>query len=161
MTREEKTKLYLESFREAKKEANDALTARDEAAQRLDRANAACFAWKTIAEQAGIDLENQSQESDPPPVTSTMPPATGYIPTRQRRAQSHQPSNGSESKAEFVRRMIERAGTNGTTPAEIKEAAERAGITGYAGYPYTVIYKFKEQKKIATNAAGRLVLLPT
>jgi hypothetical protein len=151
MTREEKTKLYLESFREAQKEATDALRARDEAGERLERANAACHAWKTIAEQAGIDLNARNNGAHPGNNRTEATPQSS----------SSEPIDPSRiSKSEYVRLLIERAGTHGITSAEIKAEAAKAGVKAYVGFPYTVINKLKNNKKVATNAAGLLVLLP-
>jgi hypothetical protein len=143
---DERNQFYLESFRLAQKEAAEAFAARERAQERLDRANAACMAWKTIAEQAGVEIS-----------------AKNVQPQQQKATEPHVSSESEDafvdiSKAEFVRLSIERAGLNGTTPLEIKEAAVKAGIELYKGYPYTVIYKLKEHKKVRENEKGRLVL---
>ena len=57
-----------------------------------------------------------------------------------------------------MRRVISRAGAVGATPAEIKEAAIRAGIEINLGYPYSVIQKLKLRGLIKETPNGRYVL---
>jgi hypothetical protein len=146
MTQEERNQLYLESYRASLKEAADALAARDEAQKRLDLANSASMAWKTIIDQAGLTAPNGSAQ-----------PSTSAGQSRKIASEPNSAIDATPNKAEFVRSAIISAGTYGITPAEIKTASTNAGIDVYAGYPYTVIYKLKEQKKVTENSKGRLV----
>jgi len=143
MTKEERNKLYLESYRNAQREAGEAMKARDEAQERFNRAAEACAAWKTITEQAGIDIEAHRNGTSP---------STGATPTPNPNPAT--PIN----KADFVRTVIANAGQSGITSGDIKAAAIKAGIKPYVGYPYTVINKLKDKGEITVNAANKWVV---
>ncbi len=151
MTTSERNKFILESSAMADDEALEALKARDEAQERLDRANARKHAYAILKQEYGLTEETT--------VESSPTEGSAYVPPRQRLTiRTPVPPSMPLNKAEFVRGAIESAGTEGTTPAEIKAAAIKAGIKAYAGYPYTVIHRLKGQTKVEENAKGRLVL---
>jgi hypothetical protein len=164
MTAQDRNQFILESFQLAKKEATEALEARDKAEQRLQRANEACLAWKIIAEQAGLNMPVQNghtpQDSsvEAKPVTPAREPV--YAGTNKHRPGMRAPMSDPElhNKAAFVRTAVETAGPRGISPGDIKKAALGAGIEIYNGYPYTVLFRLKEQGKVNVIANGNYVM---
>jgi hypothetical protein len=144
MNQEERNHLYLESFRQAQEEVSAASDAKEAAERRLEKATATFQAWKTITEQAGLELQPTTRVP-----TTTAPP----MPTQHSAAIDNEPLN----KANFVRKVIEGAGIGGITSGEIKAAAIQAGIEMYTGYPYTVLNRLKEQGRVTQNARGRYI----
>jgi hypothetical protein len=150
-TKDEQDRLYLDNLRKARQEVSDALKAREEATERLERANAASLAWGTIVEQAGLSAIDEPKHAAAPTVVQLESNIHGKASVTAQL----DPSN----KSEFARRMIENSGDNGITPAEIRAAARKAGMgTLSAGYPYTVIFRLKEQGRVELNERGRYVL---
>ena len=142
--------MYLESFREAEEEAEKANQATQAARERLDRANVAFHAWKTIIEQMQIGRPAELGQS--PAQTGRSPTANG-MPER---------TSGDEhvSKAEFVRRVLSAAGESGLTAGEIKAKAAKAGIEAVPGFPYTVLHRLKGQRTIRATGEGRYAMSP-
>jgi len=165
MTHDERNQFILESFHLAEKEAAAALEARDKAEQRLLLANQACYAWKTIADQAGLNAQakngNVAQAAvvEPKPIVPTPVQQPVYVGTNKHRPGMQTPVSDPEShnKAAFVRTAVETAGTHGISPADIKKAAIGAGIEIYNGYPYTVLFRLKEQGKVSVKSNGNYV----
>lgn len=145
----------------------DALEARDKAEQRLLRANEACYAWKTIADQAGLNTQangHMPQVATPEVPTASLatPPVQKpgvYVGSNPQRRGIRTPVSDPElhNKAAFVRTAIEASGTHGISPADIKKAAIGAGIEIYNGYPYTVLFRLKEQGKVSVKSNGNYV----
>ncbi len=77
------------------------------------------------------------------PVPSDAPPAQAALPVS-----GTESSNGHRSAAGSIFSYIQNAGSRGMTRSEIKNALARDGIKVHKNYPYVVIAKLKESRKV-------------
>lgn len=176
MTRDELDQLDLRRFKLAQRDALKALRDRDEAQQRLDRANSELHSWRTIIGARGLlpdgsstdpfmdepELEfDEAQPEAPSSPSSISATIAGASTVRANLTASPdsviEPGVATENKTRFVQYVIHRAGAVGKTPAEIRAEAIKAGITVTPGYPYSVLGKLKKRGEIQLTAEGRYV----
>jgi hypothetical protein len=156
MTKEELDRIDLRRFKLAQRDAMKALKDRDEAQERLDRANSELIAWRTIVGARGLlpDGSSTNPFSEEPDLEFDEP----------QRSEVEDPTRGApsghllENKTRFVLSVIRDAGAVGKSPAEIRAEARKAGVSVTPGYPYSVLGKLKEKGEIETTAGGRYII---
>jgi hypothetical protein len=132
-----------ENERVASEEAKAALVARDEAQERLGRANEAYQAWRVLVKQERERLGMQA-----PPAQLRAGESIAELVDRQ-----HQ------NRTEYIRELLKIAGSRGATPAQLLETSQSNNPKVVVpNYPYAQLAKLKGSGEVMQNAFGKYVL---